>query len=155
MKISTKGRYALRIMLNLAEKYNLGCVTIKDIAQEEELSIKYLEHIMSILTKAGFIMSTRGSHGGYQLKKEPVNYTVGQIIRLMEGSLAPVTCLEQTAEPCPRFEKCVTVEIYQLIQVTINELLDNLTLIDLLRMQQEKLGKPSLYLTYLLHTKKE
>ncbi|MEG2344237.1 MAG: Rrf2 family transcriptional regulator, partial [Acidaminococcaceae bacterium] len=79
-------------MLDLAEKYNLGCVSIKELAKDEELSAKYLEHIISTLTKAGFVTSTRGAHGGYCLKKEPSNYTVGAILRLMEGDLALVYC---------------------------------------------------------------
>ncbi len=151
MQISTKGRYALRIMLYLADRYTLECVSAKHIAEEEKLSVKYLEHIMSQLSKNGFVVSEKGAAGGYRLAEAPENFSVGQIVRTMESDFTLVPCLNQQQSPCPQYDTCTTVEVWKLLQETIDELMDNLTLLDLLRMQQEKLDKPSLYLTYLLH----
>ncbi|MFR5869327.1 MAG: RrF2 family transcriptional regulator, partial [Acutalibacteraceae bacterium] len=94
MKISTKGRYALRMMLELALHYPDHCVSVKEIAQRQQISGKYLEQIITQLNRAGFVQSIRGSQGGYRLIKEPSQYTVGSILRVVEGNLAPVACLE-------------------------------------------------------------
>ena len=110
MTISTKGRYALRIMMDLAG--HMGeTVKLKDVAARQELSEKYMEQIIAVLNKAGYVRSTRGAQGGYQLVKEPESYSVGMILRLTEGSLAPVECLAENALPCDRSGKCATVEI--------------------------------------------
>ena len=154
MQISTKGRYALRVMLYLADRYNLECTSVKRIAEEEDFSVKYLEHIMSLLSKNGFVVSEKGANGGYRLADAPENYSVGQIVRAMESDFSLVPCLNQQQNPCPKYDTCTTIEVWKLLQETIDELLDNLTLLDLLRMQQDKLNKPSLYLTYLLHQNK-
>ena len=151
MQISTKGRYALRVMLYLADRYTLECVSAKHIAEEENFSVKYLEHIMSMLVKNNFVVSEKGAAGGYRLADAPENFTVGQIVRAMESDLYLVPCLNQQLSPCQQYDTCTTVEVWKLLQDTIDELLDNLTLLDMLRMQQDKLNKPSLYLTYLLH----
>jgi len=151
MQISTKGRYALRVMLFLADRYTLECVSVKRIAEEEDFSVKYLEHIMSMLLKNGFVVSEKGANGGYRLADSPENLSVGQIVRAMESDFNLVPCLDQQLNPCPRCDTCTSIEVWRMIQETIDELLDNLTLLDLLRMQQEKSNKPSLYLTYLLH----
>lgn len=151
MQISTRGRYALRVMLYLADRYTLECVSVKRIAEQEKLSVKYLEHIMSQLSKNDFVISEKGSSGGYRLNEAPEKYSVGQIVRAMESDFNLVPCLDQQKNPCPQYETCTTIEVWKLLQETIDELLDNLTLLDLLRMQQDKLNKPSLYLTYLLH----
>ncbi len=154
MRISTKGRYALRIMVYLAEHYTLGYISIKDIAKEEDLSLKYVEQIMSKLRKAGLIIAMRGYHGGYKLANTPSNYTVGQIILNTENYTEISPCKVSEEDICPRYEKCIATEVWQLVQATVEELLDNLTLVDLLRMQQDKLNTPSLYLTHLAHLKK-
>jgi len=131
MKISTKGRYALRLMVDLA-MYNTGApVALKDIAGRQEISEKYLEQIISILNKAGFVRSIRGAQGGYVLTKKPAEYTVGMILRLTEGDLAPVECVAQNAAFCDRREGCVTVYVYEKIANAVNEVVDSITIEDL------------------------
>lgn len=138
MKISTKGRYALRLMLDLAT-YNTGePVSIKDIAKRQQISEKYLEQIISILNKAGYVRSIRGAQGGYLLKKEPKEYTVGMILRLTEGDLAPVSCVGQESADCERRDACVTVRIWEQINDAVNQVVDNITLEDLVEWQAEK-----------------
>ena len=105
MKISTKGRYALRLMLDLAMNGENNIVRIKDIAERQQISDKYLEQIISVLNKAGYVRSTRGPQGGYSLRKAPEEYTVGDILRLTEGSLAPVACVEEEGS-CEREVDC-------------------------------------------------
>ena len=137
MTISTKGRYALRIMIDLAG--HIGeTVKLKDIAARQELSEKYMEQIIAVLNKAGYVRSTRGAQGGYQLVKEPAAYTVGMILRLTEGSHAPVECLAENALPCDRSGKCATVEIYRRIYDAVNQVIDNTTLQDLLDIEAKK-----------------
>ena len=137
MTISTKGRYALRIMLDLAN--HIGETTkLKDIALRQGISEKYMEQIIAVLNKAGYVRSTRGAQGGYQLVKEPNDYTAGMILRLTEGSLAPVECLAENALPCQREEACVTVELYQRIYDAVNDIIDNTTIQDLLDREHEK-----------------
>lgn len=137
MTISTKGRYALRIMMDLAD--HMGeTVKLKDVAARQELSEKYMEQIIAVLNKAGYVRSTRGAQGGYQLVKEPESYSVGMILRLTEGSLAPVECLAENALPCDRSGKCATVEIYRRIYDAVNQVIDNTTLQDLLDIEARK-----------------
>ncbi|MDD4321236.1 MAG: Rrf2 family transcriptional regulator [Acidaminococcaceae bacterium] len=154
MRVSTKGRYALRVMLYLAEHYTFGYISVKDIAKEEDLSPKYVEQIMCKLTKASLIMAVRGAHGGYRLTNSPSHYSVGQIIKATESYTEFAPCANSDGGTCPRYKKCISADVWQLVQSTVEELLNNLTLTDLLRMQQNKLGTPSLYLTYLPHLKK-
>ncbi len=138
MKISTKGRYALRLMLDLA-LYNTGDpVSLKDIAKRQEISEKYLEQIIAILNKAGFVRSIRGAQGGYVLRKEPKEYTVGDILRLTEGSLAPVACVGDDGDTCEREKDCVTVRVWSMLNDAINNVVDNLTLEDLIAWEAEK-----------------
>ena len=138
MKISTKGRYALRLMLDLAT-YNTGePISIKDIAKRQEISEKYLEQIIAILNKAGFVKSVRGAQGGYMLKREPKDYTVGMILRLTEGDLAPVSCVGPDSDECERRNGCVTVRVWEEINNAINGVVDNITLETLLGWQAEK-----------------
>lgn len=151
MKISTKGRYALRIMIYLADFYVQDYVSITTLAEEEDLSPKYLEKILSKLIKTGFVISARGAHGGYKLKTSPEKYTVFEILRAVEGDLCPVPCLAKNAPKCIREKNCVTVEIWKLVHNSVTDVLDTLTLIDLLKIQEKKQGIPSLYLTYLIH----
>ena len=137
MTISTKGRYALRIMMDLAG--HMGeTVKLKDVAARQKLSEKYMEQIIAVLNKAGYVRSTRGAQGGYQLVKEPESYSVGMILRLTEGSLAPVECLAENALPCDRSGKCATVEIYRRIYDAVNQVIDNTTLQDLLDIEARK-----------------
>lgn len=138
MKISTKGRYALRLMLDLAT-YNTGePVSIKDIAKRQQISEKYLEQIISILNKAGYVRSIRGSQGGYLLKKNPDEYTVGMLLRLTEGDLSPVSCAAVENNECERRDSCVTVRVWRQINEAVNNVVDNITLEDLLEWQAEK-----------------
>lgn len=137
MTISTKGRYALRIMMDLAS--HMGeTIKLKDIASRQEISEKYMEQIISVLNKSGYVRSTRGAQGGYQLVKAPKEYTVGMILRLTEGSLAPVECLAENALPCNREGKCATVEVYKRIYDAVNNVIDTITIQDLLDIEHEK-----------------
>ena len=114
MRISTKGRYALRLMLDIAMNDAEGKpVRVKDIAKRQEVSGKYLEQIVSVLTKAGYLRSIRGPQGGYLLTKRPDEYTVGMILRLTEGSLSPVDCLEEGAPVCNRVDSCTTILLWR------------------------------------------
>lgn len=144
MKISTKGRYALRLMLDLAT-YNTGePVSIKDIAKRQQISEKYLEQIIAVLNKAGFVRSIRGAQGGYVLKRKPEEYTVGMILRRTEGDLAPVSCIGEEGMPCERKGECVTVRLYEKINDAVNGVVDSITLADLLEWQNEKAGEYSI-----------
>lgn len=137
MKISTKGRYALRLMLDLAAHSGDSPVSLKDIAARQQISEKYLEQIISVLNKAGYVKSVRGAQGGYQLKKQPSEYTVGMILRQTEGSLAPVDCIGEGGS-CDRMELCVTIRIWQQIYDAVNQVVDNITLEDVLGWQAEQ-----------------
>lgn len=143
MKISTKGRYALRLMLDLAMNGENNVVRIKDIAERQQISDKYLEQIISILNKAGYVRSTRGPQGGYSLRKAPEEYTVGDILRLTEGSLAPVACVEEEGS-CEREVDCVTVEVWKQLNQAISDVVDHITLADLVALQEEKREKSGL-----------
>ncbi len=135
MRISTKGRYALRMMVDLAEHVNCGYISLKDIAQRQGISKKYLEQIIPILNRSDILKTTRGAQGGYMLAKEPEKYTVGDILRLTEGSLAPVACVDENPSPCDRMEGCATLPIWQGLNRVINEYLDGITLQDILDRQ--------------------
>lgn len=137
MKISTKGRYALRLMLDLALNNTGECITIKSIAARQEISEKYLEQIITVLSRAGYVKSTRGSQGGYRLAKAPEEYTVGMILRTIEGSLAPVACLEDGDSDCSRATQCATLTLWQQLNDAINQVVDNVTLADLVERQLE------------------
>ena len=141
MKISTKGRYALRLMLDLAMNEEGNVVRIRDIAARQDISDKYLEQIISILNKAGYVRSTRGPQGGYTLKNEPKDYTVGMILRLTEGSLAPVSCVEEDAVVCEREAACATMEVWKRLNQAISGVVDDMTLADLVEIQKEKQSK--------------
>ena len=137
MIISTKGRYALRIMMDLAD-HKGETIKLKDIAARQDISEKYMEQIIAVLNKAGYVRSTRGAQGGYQLVREPKEYTVGMVLRLTEGSLAPVECLAENALPCEREAKCATVEVYKKIYEAVNNVIDNFTIQNLLDIEHEK-----------------
>lgn len=136
MKISTKGRYALRLMLDLALEEN-QIVKLKEVAERQEISVKYLEQIISVLQKAGYVKSMRGPGGGYSLSKRPEEYTVGMILRLIEGSLAPVSCLDEEVNTCERSGKCVTLRLWQMLYDAINGVVDKVTLADMVEWEEE------------------
>ena len=131
MLISTKGRYALRVMIDLAEHQSEEFISLKEIAQRQEISEKYLESIIRILVKAKVVESLRGKGGGYRLRKAPEQYTVDSILRLTEESLAPVTCLESNAEACSRSGACRTLALWQGLDKVIREYLESVTIADL------------------------
>lgn len=132
MKVSTKGRYALRLMLDLAVHGNGEHIPIKKIAERQEVSGKYLEQIITILSRAGFVRSVRGAAGGYILAYEPSYYTVGMVLRLTEGDLAPVACLQTPENYCERSEQCPTLMVWDKLANAINDVVDSITLADLL-----------------------
>ena len=137
MKISTKGRYALRLMLDLAIHNTGEPVRIKDIAARQEISDKYLEQIISSLNKAGYVKSIRGPQGGYRLTKAPEQYTVGMILRLTEGSLAPVACLDDEINSCTRQDTCATLKLWKMVNDSVSSVVDKVTLADLVEWQNE------------------
>lgn len=138
MRISTKGRYALRMLIDLAEHQHSGFVALKDIAQRQNISKKYLEQIVPVLNRSDILKTNRGFQGGYQLSRTPDKYTVGEILRLTEGSLAPVACVEQDPIECPRSGECATLPLWQGLNRVINDYLDNITLQDILDQQRER-----------------
>lgn len=138
MKISTKGRYALRMLVDLAEHKNDGFVSLKDIAQRQGISKKYLEQIVSVLNKSNILKTNRGFQGGYMLAKPPQSYTVGEILRMTEGSLAPVACLDSDPIDCERSGDCPTLALWQGLNKVINEYLDSVTLSDIVDMQNAR-----------------
>lgn len=140
MRVSTKGRYALRLMLDLASDTSGSPVSLKEVAARQGISDKYLEQIISVLNKAEFVRSVRGAQGGYLLRRRPEEYTVGMILRLTEGSLSPVACIEDERLECDRADNCVTVIIWKRMNDAINEVVDNITLQDLIDWQNEKNG---------------
>lgn len=138
MKISTKGRYALRMLLDLAEHQEDGYVALKDIAERQSISKKYLEQIIPLFNKSNILRTTRGFQGGYRLAKSPDTCTVGEILRLTEGSLSPVACLEHTPIECERCNDCATLPVWQGLYRVVNEYLDGITLQDILNQQKER-----------------
>ena len=132
MIVSTRGRYALRVMIDIAEHPNETYIPLKSIAARQGISEKYLEQIIAVLNKAGYVKSVRGAQGGYRIAKDPADYTVGMILRLTEGSLAPVACLENDAPPCERVGECRTLPLWQGLSKVIADYLDNITLQDIL-----------------------
>ena len=136
MLVSTKGRYALRIMIDLAEHQSEAYVPLKETAARQEISEKYLEGIIKTLVKGKMLIGMRGKGGGYRLTKSPDQYTVGAILRLTETSLAPVTCLEEGQPACPRASDCRTLSMWQGLDKLITDYLDNITIADLMYFEQ-------------------
>ena len=136
MKISTKGRYAVRVMLDLALNNNGECIKVKEIAARQGISEKYLEAIVKGLVKERYLTGLRGKSGGYRLTKTPEEYTVGSILRLSEGSLAPVACLEQNPVECRRMAECRTLPMWRKLNTMINDYFDGITLADLVNTSQ-------------------
>ena len=137
MKISTKGRYGLRLMFDLALHYGAGMTPLKEIAKRQDISDKYLEQIISSLVRAGYVKSIRGPQGGYRLVKKPSEYTVGMILRQVEGNMVPVACLENDAVDCERQSECVTIRVWKELDAAIRGVLDKYTLEDLVIWQEE------------------
>ncbi len=131
MKISTKGRYALRMMVDLAQHSNEGFISLKDIAERQNISKKYLEQIVPLLNKSGVLRTNRGYQGGYMLAQPPEKYTVGNILRITEGNLSVVSCLEQEPNLCPRQDECMTLYIWQGLNDVIAKYLDSITIQDI------------------------
>ncbi len=132
MKISTKGRYALRLMIYLANSGQGNFVALKDIADSENISKKYLEQIVPLLNKSGMLRTNRGYQGGYTLAKAPSEYTVGDVLRVTEGDIFPVACLTSSPNECPRASECVTLPIWQGLYETVANYLDSITLQDII-----------------------
>ncbi len=139
MKISTRGRYAVRVMLDLALHNTGDCIKVKDIAARQGISEKYLEQIIALLNKAGFLQSVRGAQGGYRLLRAPEEYTVGMILRTTEGSLAPVACLEEDTGECNRVDTCETLQVWRELYDAINRVVDGVSVADLARQHRRHL----------------
>lgn len=133
MLVSTKGRYALRVMIDLAQRQDGDYIPLKEIAQRQEISEKYLEAIIKLLVRGGLVTGLRGKGGGYRLTRPPEAYTAGEVLRLTEGSLAPVACLGSDAAPCARAAACLTLPVWQGLDRVIKQYLDGVTIADLLR----------------------
>ncbi len=134
MKVSTKGRYALRIMLDIAMNGNDGPVSFRDVSERQRISVKYMEQIGAILVRAGFLKSVRGAQGGYNLIGEPSEYTVGKVLRTTEGQLCPVPCLMAGGDGCQMCNRCLTMPFWKKLNDAILDIIDNTTLQDLIDM---------------------
>ena len=133
MKISTKGRYSLRVIIDLAEHRNGGYIPMKEVAARQKISLKYIEKLMPLLTKSGLVEGIHGKGGGYKLKREPEFLTVGEILRLAEGDLATVSCLEKGAPPCEIAEECRTISMWKEFYEMTNKFFDGITVADLMK----------------------
>ena len=130
--ISTRGRYALRVMLDIAANQEDGYVPMKDVAQRQELSLKYLEQILPALTRNGLVKGIQGKGGGYRLTREPKDYPIGEILRVTENNLAPVSCLAEGAPKCERRDKCLTIDFWRGLDEVVTGYVDSKTLADLM-----------------------
>lgn len=138
MRISTKGRYAIRLMVDLAENDTGEYIALKDVSHRQNISVKYLEQIVRQLSNSGFLKSIRGPQGGYRLAKSPKEYTVGDVLRITEGSMAPVTCLDDESNQCSYYTQCPTIDIWKGLYDKINEYIDGITLEDIVNRHREK-----------------
>lgn len=137
MRVSTKGRYALRIMVDLAEHNSGEYIRLKDISRRQKITLKYMEQIMPMLTRAGYVKSCRGNNGGYILAKRPEEYTAGDILRVTEGSFAPVPCIGAGTSQCERQEECSTSAFWEGLNRAISDYVDSVTLSDLIKTDVE------------------
>lgn len=133
MKISTRGRYALRVMIDLAEHDSGEFIPLKDISARQTISQKYLESIMTDLSKAGIVTGQHGKGGGYKLSRVPDSYYIGEILRVTEGDLAPIACLDKGAAPCDRSGECRTLPMWKKLYEVINDYFDSVKLSDLIK----------------------
>lgn len=136
MLISTKGRYALQVLTDLAEHHSDGYVSLKEVAHRQEISEKYLEAIIKLLVKDGILTGLRGKGGGYRLSQSPDHISVYRVLQLTENSLAPVSCLEESSTPCTRMVDCRTLSLWQGLDQVISEYLDRYTVADLIQAGQ-------------------
>lgn len=136
MIVSTRGRYALRVMIDLAEHHSDDRIPLKDISSRQGISQKYMEAIMTLLSKNGFVDAIHGKGGGFKLNRAPEQYKVGEILRLTEGTLAPVACLQENAEDCVRASECRTLPMWAKLNSLVNEYLDSVTIADLMKKEQ-------------------
>lgn len=144
MRISTKGQYGARLMLELALHYEKGTVLLKNIAKNQEISEGYLEHLLPALRIAGLVNSTRGAHGGYTLAKSPSEITLKEVIQALEGSLSPVECID-TPAVCQRVQFCITRDIWKELGEKMSQTLESVTLKDMVKMQRDKEEKAIIY----------
>lgn len=133
MMVSTRGRYALRVMIDLAEHSEGQYIAMKEVAQRQDVSLKYLEKILPLLVSAKLVEGMHGKGGGYKLTRRPEEYQIGEILRLTEGDLAVVSCLEGNSEPCSHYSDCRTVSFWKELNTRINDYLDSVTIADLMR----------------------
>ena len=138
MMFSTKGRYALRAMIDIAEHNKGEYITLKEVANRQEISEKYLESILPVLAKNGFLDGLRGKGGGYKLARPPQTYTVGSILKLLEGNFAPVSCLEKTPNRCKRAKKCRTLPMWQQFHLMVDKYFEGITIADLCKTSEKK-----------------
>ena len=138
--ISTKGRYALRLMIDIAAYSNGGVVSLKDISARQGISIKYLEQVVALLTRSQLLISVRGNNGGYRLVKEPKDYKIGEILLAAEGTLAPVSCLQTEVNTCPRALGCATIDFWHGFYKVVNDYVNGVTLEELATKEREKIG---------------
>lgn len=136
MIVSTRGRYALRVMIDLAEHHSDDRIPLKDISSRQGISQKYMEAIMTLLSKNGFVDAIHGKGGGFKLNRAPEQYKVGEILRLTEGTLAPVACLQEGAEDCDRASECRTLPMWAKLNSLVNEYLDSVTIADLMKKEK-------------------
>ncbi len=139
MKISTKGRYALRLMIELAKFDQSSPVRLKELAERQNISEKYAEQIIGLMRRGGVVSAKRGTQGGYELAKAPKDITVGTILRLTEGDLSPVPCLENNGVPCERKYSCATYHLWEKLKESINSVVDHTTIADLAEMDRVNL----------------
>ncbi|UCD83425.1 MAG: Rrf2 family transcriptional regulator [Deltaproteobacteria bacterium] len=148
MKLSTKGRYGTRAMLELALSYKKGPMLLREIAQRQEISERYLERMMTALVSAGLVLSSRGKNGGFALAKPPGEIRLGQIIQAVEGSIAPVSCVDDP-KLCDRVDICITRDIWKKLKKSMSETLDSVTLENMVDMQKKKLAKSEACMYYI------
>lgn len=141
MKISTKGRYALRMMVDLALNHTGEMIRIKEVAARQGISEKYMEQIIATLKRAGYVKSLRGAGGGYKLAREPKEYTVGMILRLTEGNMAPISCLEDEENQCDNVDSCVSLPLWKMLDDAIKGVIDHVTLQDMVDWELKRQGK--------------
>lgn len=150
MKISTQGRYGLRALVDLVENEQSGsAIPLREISERQEISERYLEQLFAKLRKAGIVKSVRGAHGGYKLNQSPENITVGDVIRILEGDLAPVDCTLEENNECKFKGECATHEVWEMIKVNIEEVIDSITLSDLEKRSQELKEKKKEYMYHI------
>ena len=135
MKISTRGRYALRMMIDLAQHYDQGFIALKDISKRQDISKKYLEQIIPFLNRGNLLSATKGHMGGYRLAKAPSEITVREILESAEGSLVPVSCMDSTPNLCKKCEDCITLPIYEGLYDVVTKYFDSITLEDIINRQ--------------------